>query len=176
MQRIETSLPGVFIFEPRLLGDDRGWFFESYNADLFHSFGIDLVFVQDNHSQSKKGVLRGLHFQRDPKPMAKLVRCTKGRIWDVAVDIRKDSPTYKQWFGLELSAENKKMLLIPAGFAHGFYTLEDAEVLYKCSNTFDAELDGAVAWNEEQFGIEWPLEGNPILSDKDRNAFGLDTL
>jgi dTDP-4-dehydrorhamnose 3,5-epimerase len=176
MQKIETSLQGVYEIIPDVYGDDRGFFFESYNAEKFAAIGIDTVFVQDNHSFSKKGVLRGLHFQLPPSPMTKLVRCTRGRLWDVAVDLRKNSPTYLEWFGVELSAENKKMLYVPEGCAHGFYALEDCELLYKVSHTFQKELDGAVAWNDSAFNIAWPLQGDPILSDKDKVAPKLSEL
>jgi dTDP-4-dehydrorhamnose 3,5-epimerase len=176
MQKIETSLQGVYEIIPDVYGDDRGFFFESYNAEKFAAIGIDTVFVQDNHSFSKKGVLRGLHFQLPPSPMTKLVRCTRGRLWDVAVDLRKNSPTYLEWFGVELSAENKKMLYVPEGCAHGFYALEDCELLYKVSYTFQKELDGAVAWNDSAFNIAWPLQGDPILSDKDKVAPKLSEL
>lgn len=170
MKRIDTPLAGVYIIEPDVYGDDRGFFFESYNAEKFADMGIDTVFLQDNHSFSQKGVLRGLHFQLPPFPMMKLVRCTRGKLWDVAVDVRKDSPSYLQWFGIELSAENKKMLYVPEGCVHGFYALEDCELLYKVSHTFKKELDGAVAWNDPAFGITWPLVGEPILSEKDQSA------
>lgn len=176
MQKIETSLQGVYEIIPDVYSDDRGFFFESYNAEKFAAIGIDTVFVQDNHSFSKKGVLRGLHFQLPPSPMTKLVRCTRGRLWDVAVDLRKNSPTYLEWFGVELSAENKKMLYVPEGCAHGFYALEDCELLYKVSHTFQKELDGAVAWNDSAFNIAWPLQGDPILSDKDKVAPKLSEL
>lgn len=170
MKKIETSIEGLVIIEPEAYGDDRGWFYESYNIDKFKNVGIDVEFVQDNHSFSAKGVLRGLHFQLPPKPMDKLVRCTHGRLWDVAVDLRKDSPTYLKWFGVELSAENKKMFFVPAGFAHGFYALEDCELVYKCSNVYNGELDANVAWNDKVFGVEWPVVGEPALSARDQVA------
>lgn len=171
MQRIDTLIEGLYIIEPKVLGDDRGWFFESYNTEKFAGLGITTTFLQDNHSFSKKGVLRGLHFQLPPFAMAKLVRCTNGALWDVAVDLRKESKTYKQWFGVELSAENKRMLYIPEGFAHGFYSLTDCELLYKCSNVFNGELDSGIAWNDPEVAIEWPIDSsNPlILSEKDQN-------
>ncbi len=168
MQSVDTSIQGLKIIEPDVFLDDRGFFFESYNAEKFAELGIHTVFVQDNHSFSKKGVLRGLHFQLPPHAMAKLVRCTQGRLWDVSVDLRKNSPTYKQWFGIELSAENKKMLYIPEGCAHGFYALEDCEMLYKASSVFNKELDRAIAWNDPTFAIAWPLV--PALSAKDEAA------
>lgn len=176
MKRIDTPVSGVYIIEPDVYGDDRGFFFESYNAEKFADMGIDTVFLQDNHSFSKKGALRGLHFQLPPSPMAKLARCVRGRLWDAVVDLRKDSPTYLKWFGVELSAENKKMLYMPEGIGHGFYALEDCELLYKVSNTFKKELDGAVAWNDPAFGIEWPVVGEPLLSEKDQNAPSYESL
>jgi dTDP-4-dehydrorhamnose 3,5-epimerase len=176
MECTDAPLQGIKIIEPDVYGDDRGFFFESYNAEKFADMGIDTVFLQDNHSFSAKGVLRGLHFQLPPNPMIKLVRCTRGSLWDVAVDLRKDSPTYLQWFGIELSEENKKMLYIPEGFGHGFYALEDCELLYKVSHVFKKELDGSVAWNDPVFGITWPLEGEPMLSAKDHSAQKLEAL
>lgn len=168
MKKIETTIKDLVIIEPEVYGDERGYFYESYNIEKFAALGIGTVFVQDNHSKSAKGVLRGLHFQLPPKPMAKLVRCTKGRLWDVAVDLRKNSPTYLKWFGIELSEENKKMLLVPEGFAHGFYSLEDCELLYKCSNTYDSELDANIAWDDPSIGVDWPIE--PTLSARDQVA------
>ncbi len=170
MKITKTPIEGLLIIEPEVYGDDRGFFFESYNLDKFKDLGIDTVFVQDNHSKSAKGVLRGIHFQLPPKPMTKLVRCIRGKLWDVAVDLRKDSPTYKQWFGIELSEENKKMLYVPGDFGHGFYSLEDCELQYKVSNTFDSELDEGIAWNDSEINIKWPLEGDPTLSERDKNG------
>lgn len=170
MKCTSTPLHGVKVIEPDVYRDDRGFFFEAYNKDKFAEMGIDTVFMQDNHSFSQKGVLRGLHFQLPPSSMTKLVRCTRGKLWDVAVDLRKDSPSYLQWFGIELSEENNKMLYVPEGCAHGFYALEDCELLYKVSYTFNKELDGAVAWNDPAFCITWPLVGEPILSEKDQVA------
>ena len=170
MKVTKTPINGLLIIEPEVYGDDRGFFFESYNIDKFKDLVIDTIFVQDNHSKSAKGVLRGIHFQLPPKPMAKLVRCTRGKLWDVVVDLRKDSPTYKQWFGLELSEENRKMLYVPGDFGHGFYSLEDSELQYKVSNTFDPELDGGIAWNDPEINIEWPIEGEPTLSERDKGA------
>ncbi|MFH1632254.1 MAG: dTDP-4-dehydrorhamnose 3,5-epimerase [bacterium] len=174
MQKVSTPIPGLFIIEPESYGDSRGWFYESYNAEKFAALGIDKVFVQDNHSFSAKGVLRGLHFQLPPKPMAKLVRCTRGRLWDVAVDLRKSSPTYLEWHSVELSDENKRMFFVPEGFAHGFYALEDCELVYKCSNVYDRELDSNVRFDDPAFGVEWPVVGEPALSDRDvaAPAFG----
>lgn len=170
-----TSLNGALIIQPNVFGDDRGWFYELYNQEQFTAAGVDVQFVQDNRSSSVAGVLRGLHFQRPPKAQGKLVSCTKGRLWDVAVDLRKDSMTFKQWFGLELSAEKKNMLYIPSGFAHGFYALEDCEMLYKCTEIYDASTDGGIIWNDSEIGIDWPIHRNfdngshdrPIISDKD---------
>lgn len=170
MKKQETPLKDLYIIEPQVFGDDRGFFYESFNADKFRDLGIEFSVNQANYSRSAKGVLRGLHWQNPPKPMVKLVRCTRGRLWDVAVDLRKDSPTYLKWFGIELSEENKKMLFVPEGFAHGFYALEDCELAYFVSNTFDSALDANVKWNDEAFGIEWPLVGEPTLSERDQNA------
>lgn len=170
MRKIETTIEGLYIVEPEVYGDDRGYFFESFNADKFADLGLPTDFRQTNESFSTQGVLRGIHFQRAPKPMAKLVRCPVGRLWDVAVDLRPDSPTFKQWFGVELSAENKRMLFVPEGFGHGFYALTDCMLSYMISNTYDGELDAAIAWNDPSVNIEWPFEGEPSLSNKDRNA------
>lgn len=170
MQKIETPLKDLYVIEPQVFGDDRGFFYESYNKDKFAAIGIDFEVRQGNYSRSAKGVLRGLHWQNPPKPMAKLVRCTRGRLWDVAVDLRKDSPTYLKWYGVELSEENKKMLFVPEGFAHGFYALEDCDLAYLTSNTYDGELDANVQWNDEAFGVEWPLEGEATFSERDKNA------
>jgi dTDP-4-dehydrorhamnose 3,5-epimerase len=172
MKITETSLEGVLVIEPQLFGDHRGWFTETYNRDKFNNAGIKIDFVQDNHSFSgAKGTLRGLHYQLDPKAQTKLVRCTKGSIYDVAVDIRKSSPTYRQWFGIELNAENKKHLLVPKGFAHGFMTLtEDVEVQYKVDELYSPEHDRGIIWNDPSIGIEWPINIEPILSEKDEKA------
>ncbi|MEO3945583.1 dTDP-4-dehydrorhamnose 3,5-epimerase [Gorillibacterium sp. CAU 1737] len=172
MNVIRTPLPGVLVIEPAVFGDHRGWFMESYNEAKFHELGIIQKFVQDNQSYSaEKGTLRGLHFQRDPKAQTKLVRCTRGSIFDVAVDIRSGSPTYGNWFGIELTAENKKQLLIPKGFAHGFMTLtDDVEVQYKCDELYAPECDGGIRWNDPTIAVEWPLHVPPILSAKDEAA------
>lgn len=169
MNIVKTPLVDLLVVEPKVFGDQRGWFVETYNAEKFAAAGISTVFVQDNHSSSSQGVLRGLHFQRPPYTQAKLVRCTRGRLWDVAVDVRPQSATYGQWFGLELSAENKKMLYIPEGFAHGFYALEECELVYKCSQTYHPEVDGGVIWNDSDIAIQWPLiEGVEVtISPKD---------
>ncbi|MEH7440151.1 dTDP-4-dehydrorhamnose 3,5-epimerase [Neobacillus drentensis] len=172
MNVIETALQGVKIIEPKVFGDHRGWFMETYSVSIFEESGIDIGFVQDNQSFSaSKGTLRGLHYQLNPKAQTKLVRCTKGAIFDVAVDIRKESPTYGKWFGIELSADNKKQLLIPKGFAHGFMTLtEDVEVQYKVDELYAPEFDRGIIWNDPAIGIEWPINIKPVLSAKDENA------
>lgn len=169
MIKTPMSIEGSCVIDPDVYGDERGYFYESYNREKFIALGIEDVFVQDNHSTSKKGTLRGLHFQHAPFPMAKLVRCTRGKVFDVAVDMRKDSPTFKKWIGVELSAENKKMFYIPAGCAHGFYVLEDCEFLYKSSNVFHKELDAGVAYNDPEIGIEWPIQGDLIISERDQH-------
>ncbi|MFP5109851.1 dTDP-4-dehydrorhamnose 3,5-epimerase [Neobacillus sp. C211] len=171
MNVIETSLPGVMIIEPELFGDHRGWFMETYSEGRLQEAGIDVKFVQDNQSFSAaKGTLRGLHYQLHPKAQTKLVRCTKGAIFDVAVDLRKGSHTYGKWFGIELSAENKRQLLIPKGFAHGFLTLSDeVEVQYKVDHLYTPECDRGIIWNDPTIGIEWPVV-TPILSTKDEMA------
>ncbi|QSF44677.1 dTDP-4-dehydrorhamnose 3,5-epimerase [Paenibacillus tianjinensis] len=172
MKFTETALAGVWVIEPKVFGDHRGWFMETYSDSKFKEQGINLNFVQDNQSYSAtKGTLRGLHYQLNPKAQSKLVRCTKGAIFDVAVDIRKGSPNYGQWFGIELTAENKKQLLIPKGFAHGFMTLvEDVEVQYKCDELYAPECDGGILWNDPDIGIEWPIDVVPVLSAKDEHA------
>lgn len=161
----------VQLLRPRRFGDSRGWFSETWNKERFAAAGLKLEFVQDNHSLSGQvGTLRGLHFQTSPFAQDKLVRCLKGRIFDVAVDIRKGSPTYGQWVGRVLSAENGEQLLVPVGFAHGFMTLEpDTEVAYKTSNYYDKSSDSGLMWNDPDIGIQWPLEtAAPILSEKDQ--------
>lgn len=172
VERVETGLPGVLVIVPARFGDRRGFFSESWNRRRMAEAGLDIDFVQDNHSLSMAaGTLRGLHYQAPPHAQAKLVRCGRGRLWDVAVDIRKGSPGYLKWFGTELSFENGKQLLIPEGFLHGFVTLEpETEVVYKCSDYYAPECDGAVRWNDPEIGIDWPLEGAPVLSDKDAAA------
>ena len=160
------------LLKPKRHGDRRGFFAEIYSRSKFSELGIDVEFVQDNHSLSKDtGTLRGLHFQAPPHAQAKLVRCGRGAIFDVAVDIRRGSPTYGQWEGYELTAENGDQLYIPVGFAHGFVTLEpDSEIVYKCSNYYAPETEGAVLWNDPVIGINWLTEVDPILSDKDAAA------
>lgn len=166
-----TILQGVLLLTPRRFGDARGWFSESWNAQSMAAAGLDLGFVQDNHSFSAEpGTLRGLHFQKPPRAQDKLVRCTRGAIFDVAVDVRRESPTYGHWTGAELTAENGHQLLVPKGFLHGFVTLvANTEVQYKCTDGYAPECDGSVLWSS--CGIDWPLPvAVPILSDKDRVA------
>ncbi|MBE3534324.1 MULTISPECIES: dTDP-4-dehydrorhamnose 3,5-epimerase [Enterobacter] len=169
MNVIKTDIPDVLIFEPTVFGDERGFFMESFNQQMFDkAVGRKVEFVQDNHSKSSKGVLRGLHYQLPPFAQAKLVRCVVGEVYDVAVDIRKDSETFGKWVGVNLSAENKRQLWIPEGFAHGFMVLSDeAEFLYKTTNYYAPNSDRGLAWNDPDIGINWPLSGKPILSDKD---------
>lgn len=171
MKATETELNGVFVLEPQVFGDARGWFMESWSQRKMHDAGIDVQFVQDNQSFSaQKGTLRGLHYQLNPMCQAKLLRCTRGKIFDVAVDIRKGSPQYGKWVGVELSAENKKQLFIPRGFAHGFITLtDDVEVQYKADNYYAPECDGNIRWDDPDIGVEWPLKP-VILSEKDSKA------
>ncbi|GIT91429.1 dTDP-4-dehydrorhamnose 3,5-epimerase [Jannaschia pagri] len=170
MHITDTSLPGVKLIEPPRFGDARGFFSESWNKAKLASEGVEIDFVQDNHSLSRTvGTVRGLHFQSPPHAQAKLVRCGRGALFDVAVDIRKGSPTYGQWVGEELTFENGKQLLIPAGFLHGFVTREpDTEIVYKCSDYYAPECDGAVRW--DSCGIDWGFEGEALLSDKDAKA------
>ncbi|MCU7557545.1 dTDP-4-dehydrorhamnose 3,5-epimerase [Macrococcus capreoli] len=172
MDIISTKLKEVKVIVPKVFGDDRGWFMETYNHQKFIDQDINCDFIQDNHSFSKEiGTLRGLHFQKAPFAQAKLVRCTKGKIFDVAVDIRKNSPTYLEWVGVELTEENKKQLFIPRGFAHGFVTLsEDVEVQYKVDNVYSPENDRSIIWNDSNINIDWPINENVILSEKDKNA------
>jgi dTDP-4-dehydrorhamnose 3,5-epimerase len=172
MRVTPTDLPDVLVLEPAVFGDDRGFFLESYNQRRFEeAVGRNLSFVQDNHSRSSKGVLRGLHFQLPPSAQGKLIRVVAGAIFDVAVDVRRSSPTFGRWVGAELSAENRRQLWIPEGFAHGFLTLTDtADVLYKASNFYSPADEGSVIWNDPAIGIEWPLEGDPLLSGKDAAA------
>ncbi|MEK5469430.1 dTDP-4-dehydrorhamnose 3,5-epimerase [Paenibacillus sp. FSL R7-0210] len=172
MKFIKTLLEDVLVVEPAVFGDHRGWFMETYSEAKFHEQELRYQFVQDNQSYSAvKGTLRGLHFQLNPKAQTKLVRCTRGSIFDVAVDIRQGSPSYGKWFGVELTAENKKQLLIPKGFAHGFMTLtEDVEVQYKCDELYAPECDGGILWNDPDIGIEWPIDVIPVLSAKDEQA------
>jgi dTDP-4-dehydrorhamnose 3,5-epimerase len=167
-----TALPEVLEIVPKRHGDERGFFSEIYNQATFRKHGIDLIWVQDNHAFSREaGVLRGLHYQLDPMAQDKLVRVTRGRAFDVAVDARKGSPRYGKWVGVELSAERWNQLLVPKGFLHGYLTLEpDTEVLYKVTALYSPELDRAVRYDDPDIGIAWPMSGQPVLSDKDRNA------
>ncbi|NQT30125.1 MAG: dTDP-4-dehydrorhamnose 3,5-epimerase [Candidatus Saganbacteria bacterium] len=173
----QTKIPGLLVIEPKAFHDERGFFMETYNISNFDDALFPQKFVQDNLSQSKKGVLRGLHYQNNPSPMGKLVCCVAGEIFDVGVDIRKGSPTFGKWFGDILSDENKKMLYFPPGFAHGFLSLsDDTLVYYKCTGTYSKENERAIIYNDPAIGIKWPLEkvgGQPILSDKDREHPGL---
>lgn len=169
MKFIETSLPGVVVIEPTVWADDRGFFMETYHLDRFREAGITAAFVQDNHSRSTRGVLRGLHYQ-EPNPQGKLVRCTRGSLFDVAVDVRTGSPAFGQWFGLELSEENKRMLWVPPGFAHGFCaTSEEADLVYKCTALYDGNADRSILWNDPDIAIAWPI-ASPRLSPKDAAA------
>ena len=173
MKATQTKIPDVFVIEPRVFGDERGFFFESYNEKAFNeATGVSPRFVQDNHSKSVKGVLRGLHYQLPPKAQGKLVRVVQGEVFDVAVDIRKNSPTYGQYVAEILSADNKKQLWIPPGFAHGFLTLSDtAEFLYKTTDTWSPEHERAIQWNDATLNIPWPLNGmTPTLAAKDAGA------
>ena len=169
-----TALPDVLLIEPKVFGDARGFFFESYNRRAFaEAAGLDVDFVQDNHSRSAQGVLRGLHYQIQ-QPQGKLVRVVAGAVFDVAVDIRKASPTFGQWVGIELSAENKKMVWVPPGFAHGFLVLSEvAEFLYKTTDYYAPSHERTIAWNDPDIGIAWPLAGAPLLSAKDQAAVEL---
>jgi dTDP-4-dehydrorhamnose 3,5-epimerase len=172
MNVIKTAIPEVFIFEPKVFGDARGFFFESFSQKIFEeAVGKKIDFVQDNHSQSQKGVLRGLHYQLDPHAQGKLVRCIEGEVFDVAVDIRKNSATFGQWVGAVLSAENKRQLWIPEGFAHGFLTLSDtAQFVYKATNYYAPQSERCIIWNDPQINIEWPEAGQVQLSAKDQNG------
>lgn len=167
-----TRLPGLILIEPKRFGDHRGFFAETYSRRTYASLEVDVAFVQDNHSLSAAvGTVRGLHFQAPPHAQAKLVRCGRGAIFDVAVDIRRGSPTYGKWAGFTLSADNGAQLYIPKGFAHGFVTLEaDSEIVYKCSEYYSPEAEGALRWDDPDIGIEWPIKGNAILSEKDASA------
>ncbi len=175
MQAVRLSIPDVILFTPKVFGDERGFFFESFNQQKFEEIsGVKRQFVQDNHSKSQKGVLRGLHYQLPPKAQAKLVRVVQGEVFDVAVDIRKSSPTFGQWVGEILSAENKRQMWIPEGFAHGFVTLsETAEFLYKTTDYYAPEFERSISWDDPSIGIDWPLADQPSLSVKDQNAQAL---
>lgn len=175
---METEIKGVYIIEPKVFEDNRGYFMETYNYEDFKKAGLNMVFVQDNQSKSKKGVLRGLHFQKK-HPQGKLVRVISGEVFDVAVDIRNGSKTYGKWTGVILSSKNKKQFYIPEGFAHGFLVLSDeAEFTYKCTDYYHPEDEGGIIWNDNEIGIEWPLgeEIQLILSEKDKKALGFSML
>ena len=167
MEIIKTPIEGLLVIKPRVFGDDRGHFFESWSKESFANNGLDLDFVQDNQSLSSKGVLRGLHFQNPPFAQGKLVRVIKGSVLDVAVDIRKDSPTYAQYFSIELTEENKTIFWIPPGFAHGFLTMEDNTIFtYKCTGAYNKESEGALLWSDKDLDINWG-DLTPLISDKD---------
>jgi dTDP-4-dehydrorhamnose 3,5-epimerase len=172
MRTTRLDIPDVVLIDPNVFGDQRGFFFESWNRDSFaRALGGDVDFVQDNHSRSGKGVLRGLHYQAEPQPQGKLVRVVSGSVWDVAVDIRRSSPTFAQWVAVELSAENHRQLWLPPGFAHGFLVLTDrADVIYKVTDYYSGELDRSIRWDDADIGIDWPLGGEPTISDKDAAA------
>jgi dTDP-4-dehydrorhamnose 3,5-epimerase len=172
MKATPLALPEVMLLEPRVFADDRGWFYESFNARSFaEATGLDVTFVQDNHSRSSRGVLRGLHYQLPPAPQGKLVRAVTGAILDVAVDIRKSSPNYGHWVAEELSAENKRQLWVPAGFAHGFIALSDGtEVLYKTTDFYHKAAERSIRWDDPDLAIDWPREFEPLLADKDAAA------
>jgi len=168
MEIVETGIPDLYIVKPTVFKDNRGYFFESYNKEAFLRYGIDQNFVQDNESKSGKGVLRGLHFQKPPFAQGKLVRVIKGAVRDVAVDLRKSSPTYGKWASVELTEENKWMYWVPPGFAHGFVTLEEDTVFfYKCTNIYNKASEGAIRWDDPDLNIDWGIN-NPLLSDKDK--------
>jgi dTDP-4-dehydrorhamnose 3,5-epimerase len=171
---VQTAIPGPLIIEPRVFGDARGFFMETWNVAAFADAGLDLTFVQDNHSRSQKGVLRGLHFQ-NPGAQGKLVRVTRGAVFDVAVDLRASSPTFGQWVGVELSADNNRMFWVPEGFAHGFLTLEDdTDFLYKCTAPYAPQSEHTLAWDDPAVGVAWPVAGiDPIISDKDARGLAL---
>ena len=169
MKAVSLTIPGIILLEPKVFCDGSGYLFESFNQKTFEeTIGLSPKFVQDNHSKSTKGVLRGLHYQLPPKAQGKLVRVIQGEIFDAVVDIRQESPTFGQWIGETLSADNKKQLWIPPGFAHGFLTLsETAEVLYKSTEYYTPECEQCIAWNDPTINIDWPLHGEPIISTKD---------
>lgn len=179
MQTVKTSVEGVLVLEPKVFGDARGFFYESFNRQAFEAAtGLSVDFVQDNHSKSARDVLRGLHFQLAPRAQGKLVRVVQGEVFDVAVDIRKDSPTYGKWHGEILSAENRKQMWIPAGLAHGFLVLsESAEFLYKTTDYYAPELERCLRWDDPGLNIAWPLEGRqPLVSAKDAQGMSFDQL
>jgi dTDP-4-dehydrorhamnose 3,5-epimerase len=167
--RLETELEGVVLIEPRVHGDERGFLLETFSTPAWAELGVEVEFVQDNHSRSGGGILRGLHFQTSPG-QAKLVRCSRGRIWDVAVDLRRESPTYGRWEGYELDDERHRQLFVPVGFAHGFCVLSDvADVHYKLSSLYDPETEAGIVWDDPEIAVEWPV-ADPQISERDRNA------
>ena len=170
----KTEIPGVMVLEPRVFTDSRGFFFESWNERTFQQLELDMHFVQDNHSHSESGTLRGLHYQIS-RPQGKLVRVIRGAVFDVAVDLRRSSATFGRWVGRELSADNKRMLWIPPGCAHGFYALSDADFFYKCTAYYDAEDEHTIRWNDPELAIDWPLAGDrpPLVSEKDKAGTSL---
>jgi len=178
MKAVSLTIQGIILLEPKVFCDGSGYFFESFNQKTFEeAIGLSPRFVQENHSKSIKGVLRGLHFQLPPKAQGKLVRVIHGEIFDAVVDIRKDSPTFGQWLGEMLSADNKKQLWIPPGFAHGFLTLsETAEILYKATDFYAPECERCIAWNDPDIGIEWPLQSQPITSERDQCGLLLENI
>jgi len=170
MEIIKTLIPDLLIIKPQVYYDERGYFFEAFSSPLYNELGLETGFVQDNESKSKKGVLRGLHFQNPPYAQGKLVRVVHGSVLDVAVDLRKKSPAFGQWHAVKLSDENKVMYWIPAGFAHGFLTLEDDTILlYKCTSLYNNEAEGCIRWDDPDLAINWKIE-NPLVSDKDRKG------
>lgn len=178
MRKIETPIPGVFVLEPKVFGDHRGFFLEAWNRRTFADLGLNYDFVQDNHSRSRKNVLRGLHFQIQ-RPQAKLVRALSGRVWDVVVDIRRGSPSFGRYFGAELSAENRRMLMAPRGMAHGFVVLSDfAEFHYKVDDYYAPEDEGSILYSDPKIGIRWPVDEGfePILSEKDASSPPLEDI
>lgn len=173
MKIVATAIPDVLILEPQVFGDDRGFFFESFNQKVLQKIGISDEFVQDNHSRSIRSTLRGLHYQAH-KPQGKLVRVVAGAVFDVVVDLRKSSETFGKWVGVELNEDNKRIMWVPKGFAHGFLVLsESADFLYKASDFYSPEDERCIAWNDPRIGIEWPLVGDPLLSTKDKNGVQL---
>lgn len=171
MKAIPTAIPDVLILEPKVFGDERGFFYESYNKKALAECGIRAEFVQDNHSRSVKNVLRGLHYQIK-QPQGKLVRVVEGEVFDVVVDVRRSSPTFGKWVGLNLSASNKRMLWVPVGFAHGFVVLSNyVEFLYKTTDYYAPEYERCIIWNDPDIAVEWPVQGEPILSLKDKTGY-----
>lgn len=171
MKVIDTKIPEVKIIEPSVFGDERGFFMETWQQEKFSQLVAERIFVQDNHSKSKKGILRGLHYQTE-NTQGKLVRVVSGEVFDVAVDVRKDSPTFGQWVGVFLSADNKRQLWVPEGFAHGFYvTSDEAEFVYKCTNYYNPHAEVSIKWDDPELSIQWPIvDGEVVLSEKDKNG------